>query len=347
VTGPDSPFSPKPGPTLRIRLVRLAWAACDLMVAGILSFLLARLVVGETWPVVPLLDNVLDWLLLLAVPFTALAVWRREWRRVIPAGVLVIVFIALYGELFLPSWGAPTACPTEQPGCATALRVMQFNFYNDNIDVSRLIPLLRGSGADVIAIEEFSVRPTAAVKQQLSDVYPYQVQFGDGIPGIGLISKYPIISATIVKLDEKSFLSHLLVTLDVNGIPLRVIVAHPVPPTVAWPRGVPQYSIRNSDDIHALAKLASSGEPTLLIGDFNLVDQSDDYRALRAAGLHDAFREAGWGLGVTWPLRSYLPPLMRIDYVWTTPEFTATSTWVGGDAGSDHLPVLADLVWKH
>jgi vancomycin resistance protein VanJ len=33
----------------------------------------------------------------------------------------------------------------------------------------------------------------------------------------------------------------------------------------------------------------------------------------------------------------------RVDYIWHTPDLVALEAWVGADAGSDHLPVLARL----
>jgi hypothetical protein len=33
-----------------------------------------------------------------------------------------------------------------------------------------------------------------------------------------------------------------------------------------------------------------------------------------------------------------------VDYVWHTAHFRATDSWIGPSAGSDHLPVLAELV---
>jgi endonuclease/exonuclease/phosphatase family metal-dependent hydrolase len=66
--------------------------------------------------------------------------------------------------------------------------------------------------------------------------------------------------------------------------------------------------------------------------------------------LHDAFREAGSGMGFTFPasirstIRS-LPPLLRIDYVWYSDQFSIRRVSVAGDSGtSDHHPVVARLV---
>jgi endonuclease/exonuclease/phosphatase family metal-dependent hydrolase len=38
-----------------------------------------------------------------------------------------------------------------------------------------------------------------------------------------------------------------------------------------------------------------------------------------------------------------LPPLVRIDYVWHTPDLRALRCQTGPDGGSDHLPLQAEL----
>jgi endonuclease/exonuclease/phosphatase (EEP) superfamily protein YafD len=37
---------------------------------------------------------------------------------------------------------------------------------------------------------------------------------------------------------------------------------------------------------------------------------------------------------------------MRIDHILYTDHFVAQRAWVGPNAGSDHLPVLAELAWE-
>jgi endonuclease/exonuclease/phosphatase (EEP) superfamily protein YafD len=44
-------------------------------------------------------------------------------------------------------------------------------------------------------------------------------------------------------------------------------------------------------------------------------------------------------------MAQHLTIKQRIDYIWYTGDFRAARAWVGPDAGSDHLPVLAKLVW--
>lgn len=59
----------------------------------------------------------------------------------------------------------------------------------------------------------------------------------------------------------------------------------------------------------------------------------------------NAFDRTGFGLGYTKQTvirgRSYG---LRIDHILTGSGWQATRCWVGPDLGSDHLPMIADLV---
>ena len=53
--------------------------------------------------------------------------------------------------------------------------------------------------------------------------------------------------------------------------------------------------------------------------------------------------------GLTFPARvarwDRFPAMVRIDYIWHTPDLRATRSWIGPAAGSDHLPLFAELIW--
>jgi vancomycin resistance protein VanJ len=253
----------------------------------------------------------------------------------------VIAFIWLFGGLFLP----PSIIQTARAGSDHGLTVMTLNTNTDNATPEELIPLLRDSGADIIALQEVGPGLAAALDDNLLDEYPYRDYAGYGVPGIGLLSRHPLVEHKIVE-DETGF-PYLIATLSVDGRKLTVITVHPPVPELA---GLQWYRPQSIDEIPLYIDLATTGDPTILMGDFNAVDQSADYRLLAGAGLHDAFREAGWGFGLTWPNREVAPlvgnPLMRIDYVWYTDHFEALQAWMGPGTGSDHLPVLAELAWE-
>ena len=108
-------------------------------------------------------------------------------------------------------------------------------------------------------------------------------------------------------------------------------------------------SARRDNQIHGLLNiLGRDTNPYIVAGDFNTSDQSAIYGEL-AAAMGDSFAEVGIGLGTSWRSNvntsrlSFLPPLVRIDYVWHSSHFRAVSAQQGPALGSDHLPLVATL----
>jgi endonuclease/exonuclease/phosphatase family metal-dependent hydrolase len=149
----------------------------------------------------------------------------------------------------------------------------------------------------------------------------------------------------------------LVAALDVKGIELTAISAHPPPPR--FRKMAVRFDGHTEKQIEALADLAAESQPAILMGDFNFVPGSNEYKLVKSKGLTDAFSESGYGAGLTLPRRigpwrrmqwlntmmSWIPlvPLARVDYIWFTDRIKVEKCWVGDDAGSDHLPVLAAL----
>jgi endonuclease/exonuclease/phosphatase (EEP) superfamily protein YafD len=89
----------------------------------------------------------------------------------------------------------------------------------------------------------------------------------------------------------------------------------------------------------------------LVTGDFNQTEWSRPY-AMLADLLRDSFKEAGRGFGHTFPSaievsgREVSLPLVRIDYVFHTPDLAALGARLAPNGGSDHVPVVADLGFR-
>ena len=82
--------------------------------------------------------------------------------------------------------------------------------------------------------------------------------------------------------------------------------------------------------------------PVIVCGDFNALPRSQVYRRI-AGRLHDVQRSlTGWRPKNTWPSRY---PLLRIDHMFITPDFTVKGIEVLQDKltrkASDHLPLIA------
>ena len=90
--------------------------------------------------------------------------------------------------------------------------------------------------------------------------------------------------------------------------------------------------------------LGDLAEPSIILGDFNMPTDSAIYRDCWSR-YANAFSRTGFGFGYTkWtPLgkRSYG---LRIDHILTGFGISPRRGWLGRDVGSDHLPMLAEIV---
>jgi len=98
-----------------------------------------------------------------------------------------------------------------------------------------------------------------------------------------------------------------------------------------------------AEQVATLAEwLPAEGRPVLLAGDFNTPPRGRIYGRLRGF-LADCRADAAWGWGYTYPSRF---PLLRIDHVFRSRHWQTVQCRVGGEAGSDHRPVFAELALR-
>ena len=91
--------------------------------------------------------------------------------------------------------------------------------------------------------------------------------------------------------------------------------------------------------------VAASRRPVIVAGDLNAPESSPVVGALRAAGLRDAFSSAGKGYGYTQghALRPGIS-FLRIDHILVSRTLGVLDCFVGSKDGSEHRPVIADLL---
>jgi endonuclease/exonuclease/phosphatase family metal-dependent hydrolase len=231
---------------------------------------------------------------------------------------------------------------------------MTYNLGNGLADPERLVASLRSSNADLVGLQELEEGQAKAIAQQLGELFPHQVLHPAGFAGKGLLSRYAILDQEQLHLSPDR--PDLRVVIDIDGAPVTVIVAHPAPPKMRLTGIV--FDPVTIDQIDMLAQIAVASGPAVVVGDFNMTVRHGRYAHWTSSGLIDAFRAIRRG-GATLPVRVGrsvrmkdrllgfpLRPVVRVDYIWHTAHLVAQAAWVGDDAGSDHLPVLARLALK-
>ncbi len=232
---------------------------------------------------------------------------------------------------------------------------MTYNVGSGLAKSERLIPSLASSSADLIGLEELSTGQAEAISRKLDKVYPYQALFPGGFEGKGILSRFPIRS--VEQLYLYSSRPDLKAVIEIDGVSLGMVVAHPPPPRLRI-RGF-HFDSQAKTQISTLIQKTLASPPAVLLGDLNTWEGTETYAELLGSGLKDAFRNAEVKAGYTLPVRlgpwkrlqainrifrrMPMMPFLRVDYIWYTQDLTALAAWLGEDAGSDHLPVLARL----
>lgn len=291
---------------------------------------------GTSWiPLVWSLQAFTPWLLAPAVPALVVSAVRRRWAAAgVHAGISLCLVVLVLPVLRHPS---PPAVAADAP----ALTIAHANVYFRNERPAALVEVLLATGADVIAMSEYSPAVDEAFTAAGGlDRYPYGLSRVPGDrDGMALFSRFPLVSQEIGRLTSGSFID---VVLDVQGVEVRMVVVHPLPGTSrealsAW-----------RDDLDAIGHLvaddaAAGGSPAVVVGDFNATRWHPALRDLLDDGWSDAHEMLGQGFSRSWPTDRRFPPLVRIDRALVNDLISPRSTVDVSLPGSDHAGFVLDL----
>lgn len=277
-----------------------------------------------------------------------IAVLRRNLSLIAGSVVAAAVFAWLWGGLFWPGG-------QDDPE-GLMLTVMTYNLLGSNEHAESIIPALRESDADIIALSELNTTVGAAIGRELASEYPYQVLAPEvGVSGGGVISRFPI-SPLAGELEDAYWASDPdVLDVDFRGEHILLVRAHSS-------SGALSVGHRERQ-AHLISDLAASAQlPLIVLGDFNATDVNESHHIL-TEHLQDTWREVGSGLGNTFPgaSRDVSPGsdrpdlfginfpkwLIRIDYVFCSYDWQPIDARIGPwDGYSDHRPVIAEVALR-
>lgn len=345
-----------------VYLARILWYAIQIGLAlygtATISYLLARFLFGEQWVWITFANNFVPWWALLGLIAAVIALFSRR-RRVLVALQLpiLIAFAIWYGELLWPDqvWSHAADARDENAETSIEMTVATFNIRASSSDPARIAEAIAALDADIVGVQELNATHAAVLYGYLASEFPYQYQFRSFNPAgsesnVGILSHYPLIAVERYT-PRPSYGRNLRVLVDVEGITVSVYLEHPNSPRHAFSPVAYNSWLRDLKIGDLVDTLPDDPNPVLVLCDCNTTDQTAAYHSLEAL-LVDSFREAGWGLGFTFPAHpiAILPitiPVLRIDYIWHSDQFIATDAYVGNDSGtSDHFPVVVRLLLR-
>lgn len=335
--------------TRRSKLADGLAALSGLYGLGTALLLALGLAPGEALPIVGLFNTMLPALLLPAVALAIGWLVARRWRLAALTAPASLALVLGYGALFLPRSGPSPTAPQ--------ISVLTFNLHAERVALAPMVDVIRAAGADIVALQELSPEAARVFSAELGDVYPYRALHlhpNNPVMGQGVLSRYPLRDSVYWQVE----MWHQRVTVTTRERDIALYNVHPHIPFVRAAGGLAFDAGKRGRDIaDILERAGREPMPVIMAGDFNTTDRCAHYRWV-TENYRDAFREAGWGFGFTFPDFSSpnalprglprvalpVPLLTRIDYVFYSEHFQAAEALVWPSAGgSDHRPVLARL----
>lgn len=328
-----------------VLLRALAWAAWGY--AALVALVCAVLwTLGDRWwPATVYLFGP-RWVVLL--PLALLAPAAALLRPRLLAPLLAAAAVMLFPVMGLRAGWRSWAGGEPAPG---TLRVVSLNAEGEPWAAERLIARVAEWRPQAVAVQECSDRVSEALERVRGWTFRRDGQ-------LCLLSRFPLRSAEVMDRSRFDLVrdagiggtsAAVRYTLDAPGGPVQLVNLHLETPRKGLEgvfRGdgdqVESNAISRGIESRVASRWAAQGQlPLLVAGDFNLPVESRIYRE-SWGGFGNAFSRAGRGFGFT-RYNGWIR--VRIDHVLAGPGWRVDRAFVGPDVGSDHRPVVADLVW--
>jgi len=329
------------------------WAFALLYVAAIVALWLLLRLAGDRWWFATLLLYGPRWVY--ALPLAALAPAALLWRRASlwPLALAGLIVVWPIMGLCIP-WRKLTAPPpaADRP----RLRVLSFNVQRFAPAPEAFHDLIESLNPDVMALQEHAGWTPKKEQWKLPEKWRTH-QAGE----LMVASRYPIVRVEVSHCDlgpgppvingvycvldtPQGKVGFACVHLETPRYGLSLVLNRGEPDLSMGPRAERQIEWRRQESADVARWLESFPEPKIIAGDFNMPTDSTIYQEVWA-GYRNAFGRAGFGYGYTKQTairrRSYG---LRIDHILTDEHWRPVDCRVGPDIGSDHLPLVADLV---
>lgn len=302
-----------------------AWCAA-LLLAGVSVAVGFRTADSDGITPVPQILAFLPWLLAPTGLALLLALLSRWWPGTV-WGVLLLGLLAWFTEPY-GKVGDPVGRPVAD------LRVLTSNVEFGQ-GTGPLLAAVRREKPDIVFVQECEYTCDARLKKDLARDYPHRRAVeGGGSEGSVILSRFPLRPTDGVP----GTMGMPGAVADVDGHPVRLQLAHPMPP-------LPGQLDLWRTELAALRDAATTdpGTPLVLAGDFNASQDHAAFRRILDTGLSDVARLDDADRTATWPARTAPTFGTQIDHVLVSKDFASDRTRFLDLADTDHRAVVTDL----
>jgi vancomycin resistance protein VanJ len=269
---------------------------------------------------------------------------RRRWP-VLLLGVVILLFPVMdfrlpWGRMFVPA--------------GTRYRVLTCNLHDEEYDTEALRTLITRENPDFIALQECNYETLQSV------LAGYQILHSERLM---VASRFPLREISEISGPEPP---HVYPRMHAAFYAADTPTGELIIGCVHF--SSPRYGLSNVLDRHTGIKLSKKdlleentrfrqeesasvkqfldkfSAPIILAGDFNTPVESTIYRD-KWESYQNAFSRTGFGFGRTFESHvRNIPFGVRIDHILGGPKVTPARCWISSTIGSEHLPVLADMI---
>ncbi len=291
------------------------------------------MVAWDSRSVLVALNALTPFLFLPAWPVALAAGLARRSALFAAALVVALGHVAFLG----PELAARSPLPVAVPG-VRAVRLFNANVYAGNPQAGGIAEEIGASRPDLVFLQEATPAIVEAIDGTGAlEELPHRVAVPRTDPFAAfLASRWALLDQEVVEVDGRPVL--IRATVETEGGPLRLYAVHVVAPFGGGRQPWINELRRITDAVRA------EGLPVLMAGDFNATWGHRAFHRLLDAGLTDAAAARGRPFQMTWRQGRFVPPLTRIDHVLTSPGLAVVAIRTGEGQGSDHRPIVADVV---